>query len=589
MNPYKIMPKSAFWRSGVVDPQGLQSIHTPKWKLNKDDCIVTMGSCFAQHVGRKLKSLGYNVPYFDVEEGTKNKNFSANYGNIYTVRQALQLVREAAGDFKRSEVSWEVSGGYIDPIRPNSLSHPFRTENELFESRDRHLKAVRSAIQELDVLVFTLGLTEAWECIQCGSVLPVVPGVLGGVFSKDRYRFVNFGYEQIVGDLNSLIEEVKSARGGKGFRLLLTVSPVPLTATAENRHVLVSSVASKSILRAAADYFAREFEFVDYFPAFEIVTCPQDVRQNYEDNLRSVAPSAVEKVMGIFEASYEGAAEQSSDREKGEGAFISDEVGDVDCEDALLDQFSKTPEKADSVKDILFFGNSHMGYMRNALSEKTVGRGLFVTLNFLKNAPFSVIEEERFQKFHFTHPSFTNIDGHQCESLVLVGYGLMGDWIVRSFGPLMAGYEGCLGTDISPNIPTEIKDENEVRELFKRQLGVRVAHLRMLVSLDIFRNIVVIASPDMTERTARFRFGEEFVESNVYVKYKSIYKSVMEEMFNEFVSQVDFILHDDEDLNSEYGFAKNKYAVGKEWDIHPGREYYVDSGIEKRILRYVDR
>ena len=61
-------------------------------------------------------------------------------------------------------------------------------------SGDIHLKSVNKAINELDVLVFTLGLTEAWENIECKSILPVVPGILGGVFDKKKYNFLNFDY-----------------------------------------------------------------------------------------------------------------------------------------------------------------------------------------------------------------------------------------------------------------------------------------------------------------------------------------------------------------------------------------------------------
>ena len=103
MNPYQKFPKSSFWRSGVVENKEFFDIHTPKWGIATSDCVVTMGSCFAQHVGNKLKSNGFNVPYFDSADGVKSKSYSANYGNIYTVRQALQLLQETNGSFSRDE------------------------------------------------------------------------------------------------------------------------------------------------------------------------------------------------------------------------------------------------------------------------------------------------------------------------------------------------------------------------------------------------------------------------------------------------------------------------------------------------------
>ena len=53
--------------------------------------------------------------------------------------------------------------------------------------------------------------------------------------------------------------------------VILTVSPVPLFATAVDRHVLVSTTYSKSVLRVAGELLTASFEGVHYFPAYEIV------------------------------------------------------------------------------------------------------------------------------------------------------------------------------------------------------------------------------------------------------------------------------------------------------------------------------
>jgi len=56
--------------------------------------------------------------------------------------------------------------------------------------------------------------------------------------------------------------------------MLLTLSPVPLTATARPHHVLTASMAAKATLRAAIDAFVLTHEDADYFPSYEIVTSP---------------------------------------------------------------------------------------------------------------------------------------------------------------------------------------------------------------------------------------------------------------------------------------------------------------------------
>jgi hypothetical protein len=583
------MQPRAFWRSGVIEDPSLQNIHTPKWPLDRSDCIVTMGSCFAQHVGKKLSSIGFNVPYFDVENGIKSKAFSANYGNIYTVRQALQLLQEASGLLSRSEQIWETPDGFVDPFRPNVFIHPFQSVADLLESRKRHLIAVSSAIEKLDVLVFTLGLTEAWEAASCGGILPVVPGVLGGVFDEKKYIFRNFDYAQITSDLEKFIDEILKMRQGRKFRFLLTVSPVPLTATAENRHVLVSSVASKSILRSVADFLWRKHDFVDYFPSFEIITNPKSISENYEENLRTVKKSSVDFVMDIFELSYSNTSLHISTTKENSYNL---EIDDVDCEEALLEQFSShkdiTTENSNS--NLLFLGNSHLGFLRNALNQKLIDRSLFIPTNFLINKPFKNIKKEKFQRFIFKRTSqFSNIESHHCTYLVMVGLEIFGDGILRAIGPLKSGYEGCIGSDISVNMSDANLEPELLKQKFSKQINQKLRMLDTILKSCLFKKIIWIVSPDLTEQCARFRLGDKFVDSEEYLKLKELYLSIFNRLASPYSNSVTFIMHD-ENLFSNSGFVSSKFAEppNKPWGIHPVADFYREQDISRKIQNALD-
>ena len=585
MNPYEDMPKSSFWRSGVVEDESFEDIHMPKWGISPSDCIVTMGSCFAQHVGKKLKTTGFKVPYFDTEDGIKSKAYSANYGNIYTIRQALQLLQESNGKFHRDEKYWKTDMGYIDPMRPNVFERPFPSEIALDKSRKKHLEAVRSAIMELDILVFTLGLTEAWERVSCKSILPIIPGVLGGTFSDETYKFRNFNYTEISSDLDKLIKEIHDIRKGQSFKLLLTVSPVPLTATAESRHVLSSTVASKSILRAVADEFARKYDFIDYFPSFEIVTNPKYVKNNYEENLRNVKQTSVDNVMEIFHSSYVNKKVSVSSKNT---SIMIDEVGDIDCEEALLEQFKPTNNNLTKEKDILFFGNSHLGFLRNSLTSKLQQRSIFIPNNFLKNNPIENIQTTQFQEFYFNNPRFDDVESHQCNVLVIVGYGIAGDGILRSFGPIETGYEGCNGREISPHLSPTDFDPKLANKLFRRQLTPRINHLKKITESNLFDRIICIVAPDLPEKVARFRLGDEAVDSKIFKKYRSIYMEEMLSLIKSLDPSIHLICHDNDELYTDSGFVKDSYAGTKLWDIHPHSQFYVDSKIEERILEIMN-
>jgi hypothetical protein len=151
---------------------------------------------------------------------------------------------------------------------------------------------------DLDVFVFTLGLTEAWRAKSDGAVFPLAPGVAGGVFNPDIYEFVNFGVAETVQDLKGFVARL--ARVNPRARVILTVSPVPLIATYEARHVLVSTTYSKSVLRVAAEEVARSSTNVTYFPSYEIVTGNYNRGRYFESDLRSVTRAGVEHVMRMF-------------------------------------------------------------------------------------------------------------------------------------------------------------------------------------------------------------------------------------------------------------------------------------------------
>ena len=88
------------------------------------------------------------------------------------------------------------------------------------------------------------------------------------------------------------------------LRVLLTVSPVPLIATYEDRHVLVSTTLSKAVLRVAADAAQRRFDFVDYFPSFELIAASSAGGQYLEPDLREVRDVGVAHVMRCFSRHY---------------------------------------------------------------------------------------------------------------------------------------------------------------------------------------------------------------------------------------------------------------------------------------------
>jgi GSCFA family len=134
------------------------------------------------------------------------------------------------------------------------------------------------------------------------SAYPLAPGVAGGIYNPDRIAFQNFTAGQTREDLEWSLNFIR--RRNPGVRVILTVSPVPLNATAVDRHVMVSTAYSKAALRVAAEEVSGSLRHVDYFPSFEIITSPHAGSTYFADDRRSVTEAGVAHVMRTFLRHY---------------------------------------------------------------------------------------------------------------------------------------------------------------------------------------------------------------------------------------------------------------------------------------------
>ncbi len=307
MNPYKSMPSRQYWSRSVsrdYDPASVGTFATPL--ITRDDRVITAGSCFAANLVPYLEDHG--LTYLRTEprhpvfaqlpaDNFSYDKFSAAFGNVYTVRQLLQLIERCTGVFSPLEDRWHIEGQVIDPYRPG-LRYPARSDREFDLLTARHLQATREAFERCTVFIFTLGLTEAWVSRADGAVFPACPGTIAGQFDSDRHAFKNFNVAEVLADMEAALLAFRGLN--PTARVILTVSPVPLVATATAQHVLAATVYSKSVLRVAAEHGAAWMPNVSYFPSFEIVTSPAAPERFFEGDRRSVAKEAIDTVMSAF-------------------------------------------------------------------------------------------------------------------------------------------------------------------------------------------------------------------------------------------------------------------------------------------------
>ena len=358
-NPYSALPPRAFWRSGVAEPGlfGLSDLWASPWVLPTDARFSTFGSCFAQHISRALVSRRMNWLNAEpapgrtpakVAEAFNYGIFTARTGNIYTAAQLLTHVRMAAGVLDPAGLElWADGTGWRCSIRPAIEPVAFADVADAQLSRASMVRAFARAITGAEVFIFTLGLTEGWENATTGQCYPLCPGTVAGVFDAQSHRFVNYAYPAIRADLEAAFALMWQMN--PGLKVLLTVSPVPLTATAAPDHVLVATTYSKSTLRAVAGDLASADPRIDYFPSYEIIMGAPTRAAFFEPNLRGVAQQGVDFVMGHFfkGLNVSGVAVHGTDPEPDSGpgarekAALADMAGeDLVCEEMTLEAFN---------------------------------------------------------------------------------------------------------------------------------------------------------------------------------------------------------------------------------------------------------
>ena len=313
-HPYSDRPDRAFWHRTVqqTNPLEIGDWYKKKFSL-AGRRVATAGSCFAQHIGREIQRQGY--AYLDVEpapgflQADLHLDFgygiySARYGNIYTSRQWLQLIERAFGERDPLDKAWACDGGFVDPFRPNIEPGPIGSEDEVDLLRRDHLASVRRLIEQTDVFVFTLGMTETWMRIEDGTVFPIAPGARGGVWDETRYRFLNLSHGEVVDDLEAVMARLHTVKPDMQF--IFTVSPVAMLATASHEQVIVANSYSKSILRGAAGVLADRHPFVDYFPSYEITSSPPMRAIFFNPDMRTISSAGVRHVMSHFVGQHAG-------------------------------------------------------------------------------------------------------------------------------------------------------------------------------------------------------------------------------------------------------------------------------------------
>ena len=322
-NPYSSLPDHRFWRKAVASlpPYAIDPLVATPFKIARHDRVATAGSCFAQEIAHRLQSSGYTYylaerPPADMSAAEADRRnyamYSCRYGNLYTTAQFLQLIDRAYGRFKPQLDYWTrpEDGRFVDPFRPRIEPDGYATIDDMRADREQHLAAVREMLETMDVFVFTFGHTETWRHKPDGAILQLAPGVAGGEWDENVYEFYNMTVSEVVRDFLAAVDRIREVN--PRVRIILSVSPVGIIATYEDRHVIVSNMAVKSILRAAADEVVRARPNIAYLPSYDLVNVSPNAARFYRDDTRRINPHGIDRTMKMFFDHFTDQASESA-------------------------------------------------------------------------------------------------------------------------------------------------------------------------------------------------------------------------------------------------------------------------------------
>lgn len=291
-------------RDWVGTNRGSRITFASKRLLTASDRVFTMGSCFAVEIRKALSARGFDTyPKYATIGFDQSRQVLAklperdniNHYNTFVIRQEFELAL-GSGSYAISDLI-DLGEGKSGAPQGKSFrwQDPYRKmvyaadEASIIDLSGKVTGCVRTAVQLAEVYIITLGLTEVWKNNVNGLYLNQAPKTAGS-----RFSFVESSYDQNYENIRRVCALVAERYPQK--RIILTVSPVPLTRTFTDRDIVMANTESKSILRAVAGQVAKDSGNVTYWPSYEIALA----RDLFLEDGRHVRQDGIDLIVDQF-------------------------------------------------------------------------------------------------------------------------------------------------------------------------------------------------------------------------------------------------------------------------------------------------
>ncbi len=249
-----------------MDFRTVFTIPNKNFDISYQDNILTIGSCFAENIAKYLQKGRFHVEI---------NPFGILY-NPVSIADALTLL------WNEETVLHEENF-----VQQGELWHSFLhhgsfgklSQEEIITSIQENLNQQRAFAKKTTRLLLTLGTANVFEYRKTQKIVANCHKIPNNAFDKKRLTVT-----ECVDNLAIAVENC--GKLNPSLEIILTVSPI--------RHIrdgIVENQRSKATLLLAAEILEKQFPFVHYFPAYELIM--DDLRDYRFFNADMIHPNDV--------------------------------------------------------------------------------------------------------------------------------------------------------------------------------------------------------------------------------------------------------------------------------------------------------
>ncbi len=241
--------------------------------------LLSIGSCFSQHIGSRLGALGYKV----------SSNPAGITFNPISIYHTIKMLVEGNVLPREELIRIGESYGHYD-------FHSDFSSLSALESLDKinnSITRTRKQLPLVSTVIITVGTAYVYRLLETSRVVNNCHKRPGHLFSRELLDAAT-----VISNLSQTIGLLR-AYCDRELHVILTVSPV--------RHIkngLAEDRRSKAILQVAAHEIAENLSGVEYFPSYEIMIDDLRDYRFYKEDMIHPSELAIDYIFDLFENCY---------------------------------------------------------------------------------------------------------------------------------------------------------------------------------------------------------------------------------------------------------------------------------------------